>query len=334
MEIIGGEIRYNELSKNAMGGSELMMHKIATIDPKLLKEAQIISTRVRELDPDKIRILTIHDLPGDPECEHLRDGGWKRFHKIVFVSNWQMQQFIGYYGLPWESCCVMHNAIEPISRPDDFEQEEDVTRVIYHTTPHRGLDVLYHAWERIQADYPKARLSVFSSFNVYGWPQRDEPYKELFEKIEQNPSCTYFGAQSNKVVREHLGYTHIFAYPSTWMETSCISLIEAMSAGALCVHPNLGALYETAGDYTMMYQWSPDKEIHSKIFEEKLRNTLDIFEKHDRSAVIDMFSAQRKRVELYYNWNGRKSEWEELIKSLKDLPREIPKSEPMFVYRT
>src|SRR5690242_15106238 len=116
MEILGGEVKTNELSKNANGGSELMIRKLAEIlDPALLKECQIIGTRVRDLDESKVRILWVHDLPYDPECAHLKNGGWRKFHKIVFVSNWQMQQFIFGFGIPWERCVVLLNAIEPIS---------------------------------------------------------------------------------------------------------------------------------------------------------------------------------------------------------------------------
>jgi hypothetical protein len=50
-----------------------------------------------DIDETKIRILWQHDLPGDPESEHLKNGGHDRFHKIVFVSNWQMQQYINHY---------------------------------------------------------------------------------------------------------------------------------------------------------------------------------------------------------------------------------------------
>ena len=90
----------NELSKNAKGGTELMMERLhASVDKELLDQCQIIPSRVRDLDESKIRILWQHDLPGDPESEHLKNGGHSRFHKIVFVSNWQMQAYINHYNI-------------------------------------------------------------------------------------------------------------------------------------------------------------------------------------------------------------------------------------------
>ena len=42
-------------------------------EPGLKDKFQFISTRVRSLEPDKQRILWIHDLANDPEVQHLKD---------------------------------------------------------------------------------------------------------------------------------------------------------------------------------------------------------------------------------------------------------------------
>ena len=67
----------DELSKNAMGGTELMKYALESrLDKELLDEVQIVCSRVRALDESKISIFWAHDLPGDPESEVLRDRGW------------------------------------------------------------------------------------------------------------------------------------------------------------------------------------------------------------------------------------------------------------------
>ena len=85
-------IEVNEISQKSNGGTELMLRGLQMrLDPALVEAFQIIPSRVRELDEKKIRVLWLHDLPGDPESEHLKNGGHERFHLLVFVSNWQMQ---------------------------------------------------------------------------------------------------------------------------------------------------------------------------------------------------------------------------------------------------
>ena len=53
----------NELNKNSKGGTERMMEGLySRIDPELMSKFQIIPSRVRELQNDKIRIYWLHDL--------------------------------------------------------------------------------------------------------------------------------------------------------------------------------------------------------------------------------------------------------------------------------
>ena len=57
----------NEVNKNAHGGSENMMEQLLEFLPDSYSDKfQIILSRVRELDEDKVRILYLHDLSNDP----------------------------------------------------------------------------------------------------------------------------------------------------------------------------------------------------------------------------------------------------------------------------
>jgi len=92
----------NELNKEAKGGTELMQERLhQRLDPEILNKFQIIPTRVRDIDPDRKTILWLHDLHGDPEVQHLKNGGWEKFDKLVFVSHWQQQMFNAYLGVPY-----------------------------------------------------------------------------------------------------------------------------------------------------------------------------------------------------------------------------------------
>ena len=106
----------NEISINANGGTEIAKRKLASIiDPKLLDNFQIICSRPRELDETKIRLFWCHDLPEDPECKKFQDKNWlDKFHKFVFISNWQMQRYQLVHGLPQDmKSIVLESGIEP-----------------------------------------------------------------------------------------------------------------------------------------------------------------------------------------------------------------------------
>ena len=301
-----------------------------SLPSELLDNFQIIPTRLtEELDESKIRIAYIHDLANDPQLAYLDNGGWRKFHLLVFVSNWQMQSFIGRYQIPWERCLVIQNAIVPIDVDLD-KKPTDKVRLIYTPTPHRGLNILLPVFEKLLEVYPDLELDVFSSFKLYGWEQRDDQFKSLFEKCENHPNINYHGSQSNEVVREALKNAHIFAYPSKWQETSCLCLIEAMSAGLICVHSNLGALYETAANFSYMYQFTEDENRHAQIFYSALRMGIENL-KNDVNIGLRI-KHQKVYADQVYNWNARKDQWNALLNSMLTLPREFEK--PKFVYNT
>lgn len=298
-------IASDSLSSKARGGTELMKERlISSVDSSILDQFQIFFSRVEEpLDTTKIRILYLHDLPGDPASNHLKGGGWKKFHQLVFVSNWQMQAFINYYDIPWSKCIVIYNAILPI---EQHQKPNDGTiRLGYWSTPHRGLELLVPAFEAIAENRSNVVLDVYSSFELYNWKERDKPFEALFDRCRKHPQINYHGSVSNEDIRESTKQTHIFAYPNIWPETSCLSLIEAMSASCICVHPNFAALAETASDSTFMYQFHEDPSSHASLFANILDSVIENYwSMTTQTTVIKTIADNKFCLETYkIHWN-------------------------------
>jgi UDP-glucose:(glucosyl)LPS alpha-1,2-glucosyltransferase len=317
----------NELNMNSNSGSELMMKGlIRELGEDFLDDFQIILSRPRELDESKIRIFWAHDLPEDPESvTALKHDGWKKFHRFVFVSHWQQQRYIEHFNIPWSRTVVLRNAITPIDVDVDAKFKLDADepiRVIYHTTPHRGLGLLVPAFEQLAQEIPNLHLDVYSSFNIYGWGDSDEKFQPLFDRIIENENMTYHGTVSNDEVREALTKAHIFAYPSVWTETSCLALIEAMNAGCLCIHPNNGALYETSAGWTFMYPFHEEPSVHAGQMHDALRSGVDLVRRQDEGLGIKLHT-QKSYTDVNYSWEIRKHEWTGYLNSLRELPREF-----------
>lgn len=225
-----------------------------------------------------------------------------------------MQAYVAYYQLPWGICIVIPNSIVPLN----CRQERTGTiRLGYWSTPHRGLNILVPVFEQIAQENPDVHLDVFSSFHLYGWPSRDKPFEELFERCRTHPQITYHGTADNDTVRSHVERMDILAYPCTWTETSCLVLMEAMSAGLICVHPNLGALYETAGGMTVMYQFDEDQEAHAQSFYIALRNALQIVRsiRQDPDGHTAM-QFQSSYANAMFDWERRQKVWVKFLTSL------------------
>ena len=299
----------------ARGGTELMADRINSIDPELLENVQIIHSRVRELEEGKKKILVLHDLPLDPESQHLKDGGWEKFDILVFVSHWQQQMYHAYLGVPYSAGVVLKNAIEPI---EAHEKPDDKVRLLYYSTPHRGLDILSFAFEELYKEFgDQIELNVFSSFDLYGWGERDQNHAELFEDLKEMDGVNYNKSVSNERIREEIKRSHIFAYPSTWQETSCLCLIEAMSGGLVCTHSSLAALPETSMGLTTMYGYTEDKNSHLNIFYGLLQNQIRAMLDEKARSIVQNSARNVKLIsDMAYDMKIRKQQWENLLRNL------------------
>lgn len=325
MQILDGKIYRNEVNKKSKGGTELQTEEMVNRLGERLVGFQIIVSRLRdELRDDKWRILWCHDLEKDNETFHLKNEGWKNFHKIVFVSHWQQQRFIEEYKIPWSRTCVIKNAINPIDVDLDekYSVEKETVNLIYHTTPHRGLHLLLPVVDKL-SETQNIHLDVYSSFKIYGWDEKDKDpgIKKMFDFIKEHDHMTYHGTKSNREVHKALAKADIFAYPSVWLETSCISLMEAMSAGCFCIHPNNGALYETAANWTYMYGYLEDQQSHANFLYNLLEQAIPLMSERFDGGLGMKLHGQKSYADLYYGWEVREQEWANILQHIKQLPK-------------
>ena len=297
----------------SQGGTEQMYKGLMDRLPDELKNSfNIICSRVREVDSSKRNLLWLHDTWDDPESQHLKEkSSLDRFEKLIFVSNYQQETYNMALQVPYDKGIVLQNAIVPI---EEHVKPEGTINLIYHTTPHRGLELLAPVADFMTDRGIDYHLDVYSSFAIYGWEHRDDPYLPLFEKLKANPNVTYHGFQPNSVVREALKKAHIYAYPSIWPETSGISVIEAMSAGCDVVCPNLAALPETTANFATMYGWSEDANTHANRFAGLLMLAIKNFWDENNQNKLNF---QKMYTNNFYNWDYRIQQWVGFLGGLK-----------------
>ncbi len=339
-------IERNEAGSKAQGGTELFMKFLYNdegLPRDLLENFQIIPGRVRDLKEDKIRVLTLHDNPTDPECEKLREAEYRdKFHQLVFISNWQYQQFQTVLGLPYSvKSCVIENGLK--ASPVDVVQKYnnatpfDKINLVYSSTPQRGLGLLLAVFEELAKRNPDIHLHVFSSFKIYGWDDADKQFEPLYDFCRKHPQITYHGFETNDKLLDFLPECHIHAYPCTWPETACRSVLEAMSAGMLCVHPNFSALPDTTGSLNMMYNGDhTDQQLHANLFANTLQQAIEAIRSKNEMVTSRLLS-NKYYVDNRYNVTKVKLQWEYMLKDLlnkyKD-PASRVVQERTFRYRT
>ena len=313
-----GEQVAPEETPNAMGGTELAQKWLfSRLDPELKDYFQWIASRKRNLE-DKPRLFWVHDLAQDPEVEFLKDQkNMLEFAKIIFVSHFQQYQYGVYLGVPYDHGVVIQHAIEPIP---EHEKPKDKINCVYFSTPHRGLEILLDAWDFMKKNMKSeaveaAELNIFSSFKIYDRPHMDEQYRGVYKRAEDMDQVNYSGSVSNEQIRQELQNMHIMAYPSTYIETACISAMEALSAKCLVVCPNLGALPETTANFAWLYGYEPSPERHVVVHAHILSRAIDSYWKDETQSLMNL---QKNYFDVFYNWDIRINQWNAFLKSLKE----------------
>lgn len=293
------------------GGTELM---ISGLLERVGPDLDRINLRVNDPGTDSAdprpRVVWLHHDTNQPSVQWCKNKALvATVSCFVFVSYWQRDKYLAAFGLPPERCVVLRNATEvaPDFRP---WEAAPVWRCAYTSTPFRGLSVLLDAWQRLKP--ANAELHIWSSMKLYVGD--DGPFNHLYERAQSLPGVAYHGIAPNPELRAALRRMHFLAYPSTFAETSCLAVIEAMAAGLRVIVPSFGALPETTCGYARVYAPNADAAAHASVFADVLASELA----RPWSGAPELALAQQRHCAAVYDWSRRASEWRQLINSLCD----------------
>ena len=303
------------------GGTELQ-HEflIKHVDKELLNQVQICTSVPGKipLHPTKLNILWQKNSYDQPNLSPwFKDkSNHKKYDWYVFNSHWNYEKFRYYFDIPTERSVVIKNGVVDI-KPINFNYTKgNPIKLIFHPTPWRGLNVILAAMQYVTN--PLITLDVYSSCQVYGdhfKNANDVTYQGLYEQARQLPNVNYIGYKPHEYILENLNQYHIFAYPSIWEETFCISALEAMSAGLYVITTNLGALFETCAEFPIYIPYEKDYDILAR----KFAIAIDTAASHLHEEYInDHLKLQRKYTNTFYNWNKQGNQWTQFIKGALD----------------
>jgi len=305
-----------KIKNDSFGGSENQFRLLLKYVPEdMFKGINLIlnNTDPKLIDPKKKNILWIHHFVNMSEVQNIKSKDY--FNKIdyfVFNSHWNYEKYRYKFNIPESQSIVLPNAIEAI---DNKKKPTDKINLIYHTTPWRGLEVLLNVFERL--NLKNVNLNVCSSTIIYGknfFEISDKKYEKIYQRCKDMKNVNYLGYQKHEALIKLLQETHVFAYPSCWIETSCISAIEAMAAGCQVVTSNLGALYETCSPFARLVHFNQNLNIFEKLYEQELSNSIKHYwSTENQKKLVN----QSKVINENYNWKNRSQEWIEFLKKFQ-----------------
>ena len=316
------------LNPDGTGGTEIMgrawQDYVLPAAPDLADWHWAVIPGDNTLSPDSSNIVWLHPHHMEEGIERLLDKEFqKHFKAYVFVSNWQYERFAERLQLPMEKCYVLKNATQPF---EPHKKPEGKLQLIFHPNPIRGLDILLesiklipeedfelHIYHELDPDERKKQyqegLQTYEYANIN--PQEEEFLRYCLRLANDDKRVVRHTRTNNSKIREQLMNTHIFAYPTYFMETSCICMIEALAAGCSVLSSNLAALPETGLGFARHYGFIPDRQKHIERFTRELKRTITEYKNGEFDS-----TDQVKKANEYYSWDTRVQDWIKFSKEL------------------
>jgi len=303
-----------------LGGTELQENFLTSfVDKKILEQFQICTSVPEKipLSQDKINILWQKNSYDQPNIVpwFKEQSNHQKYDWYVFNSSWNYEKFRYHFNIPTDRCHVIKNGVTNFPKRKVFTKG-DRLRMIFHPTPWRGLNVLLATMQLLENE--NIELDVYSSCEIYGKEfkkDNDDKYQDLYDQAKTLKNVNYLGYRSNDFILSKLPYYHMFAYPSIWEETSCISLLESMAAGLYCITTNYGALFETGAEFPVYINYETNLVNLAHQFAEGIkicRNTL-----HE-PIIQEHLDEQQKYVKRFYSWDKKALEWTNFLTGILD----------------
>jgi glycosyltransferase involved in cell wall biosynthesis len=262
--------------------------------PAMLQADLTIMSRMPDmgLQRDEIKTdkmwLWCHDLHYDDQL--LAAGVEARgmvagFDRIMPVSEWH-EGFMRdrYPWIPDEVLRHTRNGIDLLRFAGLGVHPRQRRRCVYMSSHDRGLSNLLEMWPAIWDNFNDAELHIY-----YGWQTFDlmslgaNNTKMLNEKAEYmrrinsmaDMGVTIHGRVGQRELAEVLLISDLWLYPTAFLETSCITAMEAQAAGCVGIATACGAIPETLGDRGILLEHGyPHNEMYRSMFLERVESLM------------------------------------------------------------
>ena len=201
----------------------------------------------------KITLCWVHDIHLGPTFTHAMA---LRTDRFLVLSNWHKEYFLRQHDFVHpDQVLVTRNGID-LSR---FSEKacagitRNPHRAVYSSSPDRGLDVAMRAWPKVRQRIPDAELHVFYGFQTWEKSTTDPKHIELIDYLKtqlengRENGIIYHGRVDQTNLAIEFLKSGVWAYPTWFSESSCITAMEAQAAGLRIVTSPIAALNETVG---------------------------------------------------------------------------------------
>lgn len=271
------------------------------IDTCVVSRYTEYTTICLQCDNIKNVYISLHDLVVPTSIIIPRN---EKLKKIFCLSNWHSNYFSDVFPSLKDITTTFNYGIDT----DKFDyNKKNVHKIpykfIYSSFPTRGLLPLLEMWPKIVNKYPQAKLHIHADINNK-WSNDNRP--EEMNKIKnilslKNDTIIYHGWTSKEYLANNWLSSDIWFYPCTFLETFCLTALEAALTKTFVISRNFGSLSETISDRGIFLE---SNELYDPYLEGWQKSALD-----QLFSAMENKELKEKLIEKNYLW-AKNMSWE------------------------
>lgn len=282
-----------------------------------------------KLYASKVNILWLHDLASHRQKDGFLQQMWN-VDAVFCVSEFHKDQVCDVYGIKPDVVHVVRNGVdEKLFSPQstktsghvvtlssnqdgkysyshgEITLSQGVKYLIYSSRPERGLNHLVREggiMERLAKEAPECHLLVCGYDNTT--PQMLPLYQHLWSRCDALDNVTNIGALTKFELAQLMNECYLHVYPTEFEEVSCITAMEAATAGLVLISSNYAALPETCDNGGVALIDLKDGHVCEDEFLQTILNFIKV------PVLKDEYSEAQKIKSEEYEWGNAASIFE------------------------
>jgi len=169
-----------------------------------------------------------------------------QFDKILALSPFHKHYLHTSQGVNLEKIELFRNGIEPKLWTETDKVEKNPMKVIFSSSPDRGLERCIDVCKKVREMGTPVELHLFYGVENMRKMGADDWADKIMAKVEDNKDFVhYHGNVGKSELIHHFKESSVWLYPADFIETYCITVLEALASGTYPMVRNMGALSDT-----------------------------------------------------------------------------------------
>lgn len=184
---------------------------------------------------------------------------------VICVSEAQKKLFVDAGGIDSKIHVIANGADLDLFKATPTEKR-NLKRFVFvgALVPHKGIDILIHAFAKALSKVPDAELHIYGSSKLWG----EESFIDEKDISRQVPQIKFFGAVGQNEIASAFGSAGACIIPSRWFDSFPLTAVEALVTGCPVIAFDVGGIKEAVSHKI-------NGEIISEVSEQALNSTIE-----------------------------------------------------------